>query len=429
MAADGRLILTCDRYIMQELMAGGDLFSFIFYKGGVLGDALSAVITLQILKAVECLHNNGIAHRDIKPENILMTSWKDGARIVLTDFGLAKRIGRYGASTSQYGVRSRMFTTCGTHGFAAPYVESSLLWERHLLTMINREVHKLNPTIAENKGYSSAIDMWSVGTVAALMLTGNLAFDHRGSEGEIGQVAARSHSAYDLSIIDQGKQAWEKVPKRARNFVTSLLVLQEDKRLTATEALQHSWFTNKICAASFDALYNKAISDWKPRTTPKEDIVVSIDTSDIAIPTPSASQNVRRESESTIIKSQFFSKDALQEDPLDQVDEHPDSNQDLQNIDASPASQTNTDYFPSFKPPPSTATPLENSHPDTSTRFDRPPESSDPDNDLDRLEPSLQLRNMQPSMEFTWPSSPPHSRKRRLPSFEFSWPEPSRVRP
>ena len=109
---------TYNIYIFQELITGGDLLSYIDQKGA-LTEPQAAVIIRQVLKAVEFLHNNGVVHRDIKPENILMTSWRDGARIVLTDFGQARTTDDAKAAVNNSAV-FRMRTTVGTYGYTAP---------------------------------------------------------------------------------------------------------------------------------------------------------------------------------------------------------------------------------------------------------------------------------------------------------------------
>jgi pheromone a factor receptor len=108
-------------FIFQELVTGGDLFSFLEHKDHQLSDIEAAVVLRQILKGVEYLHNQNIVHRDLKPDNILMTAWADGARVILTDFGnamsLADPVLDKSASTTQ---KKRMFSVVGTLEYAAP---------------------------------------------------------------------------------------------------------------------------------------------------------------------------------------------------------------------------------------------------------------------------------------------------------------------
>jgi protein-serine/threonine kinase len=102
---------------MQDIVTAGDLFSYIEFKDGKLSEVEAAVVVRQLLVAVSFLHQQNIVHRDIKPENILMTSLSAGCRVVLTDFGAARRI-----QTK----RQRMSTVLGTREYAAPYVLSLL---------------------------------------------------------------------------------------------------------------------------------------------------------------------------------------------------------------------------------------------------------------------------------------------------------------
>ena len=103
-------------YIFQDLVTGGDLFSFLERKNGKLLDVEAAVIVRQILIALHYLHHLNIVHRDLKPENILMTSLANGCRVVLTDFGHAKKIDSE---------RTRMTTMAGTEQYIAPLVDQA----------------------------------------------------------------------------------------------------------------------------------------------------------------------------------------------------------------------------------------------------------------------------------------------------------------
>lgn len=72
------------------------------------------MIINQILKALEYLHERGIAHRDLKPDNILITSLAEGSRVVLSDFGAATVV------THQGSQQQRMMTQIGTLEYTAP---------------------------------------------------------------------------------------------------------------------------------------------------------------------------------------------------------------------------------------------------------------------------------------------------------------------
>ncbi|KAK5166176.1 uncharacterized protein LTR77_008437 [Saxophila tyrrhenica] len=231
-------------YIFQELITGGDLMSYTDLKG-VLGEPQAAVIVRQILKAVEYLHDNGIVHRDIKPENVLMTSWRDGARVVLTDFGQARTVGDAKAVAKKSAV-FRMQSVVGTIGYTAPEV----------LRQLKRDLH--------DKGYSKAIDIWSVGCIAAVLLTGEmLCLDQPNAMDEDLDYSQLSQ-AIDLDVLDTATW-WQSVGRKPKSFVRGCAAVDETQRLTAKQALLHEWFTNRHYADELEAAYQRAIADWKPR--------------------------------------------------------------------------------------------------------------------------------------------------------------------
>lgn len=106
-----RLVKGC-RYLIEDLVTGGDLSSYIAQEGGRLQEQDARQKIFQILKALEYLHDECIVHRDLKPENVLLSVPSVGARVILTDFG--------GASGALKTKVTRLRSLCGTTGYVAP---------------------------------------------------------------------------------------------------------------------------------------------------------------------------------------------------------------------------------------------------------------------------------------------------------------------
>jgi serine/threonine-protein kinase len=87
-----------------------------------VGEVL-ALITA-VAAALDVAHERGMLHRDVKPANILLTNPGDGERrILLTDFGIAPRLGQPGRATGAH----RRNTPLGTVAYAAPEVLMDML--------------------------------------------------------------------------------------------------------------------------------------------------------------------------------------------------------------------------------------------------------------------------------------------------------------
>lgn len=110
--------------------------------------------------------------------------------------------------------------------------------------------------------------MWSIGITTANLLSGDHLFDgwNNPYEGDYRTAVLDLSSECNLSALDDpAHPRWSVVGARPKDFVKGLLVLQEDLRMTADEALAHPWFSHESYAAEFDALYKRAVNDWQPR--------------------------------------------------------------------------------------------------------------------------------------------------------------------
>jgi hypothetical protein len=75
-------------YIVSELIRGPTLRKFLDGRRGRLLPETAALIALPLAEALQAAHSHGVVHRDIKPDNVMLEHG-EGARVVLTDFGVA----------------------------------------------------------------------------------------------------------------------------------------------------------------------------------------------------------------------------------------------------------------------------------------------------------------------------------------------------
>ncbi|OWF36517.1 Calcium/calmodulin-dependent protein kinase type IV [Mizuhopecten yessoensis] len=78
-------------YLMMELVTGGELFDRIVARGS-FSEKDAAEAMRDILRALKCMHDNGVVHFDVKPENLLYESNKDHSKLKLADFALHRII-------------------------------------------------------------------------------------------------------------------------------------------------------------------------------------------------------------------------------------------------------------------------------------------------------------------------------------------------
>jgi len=201
-------------FLVMELVTGGELFDKIVEKGSYSEKEASELVR-KIVSAVDYLHNLGIVHRDLKPENLLLKRADNDLEIAIADFGLSKIVGQ----------QMMMQTACGTPSYVAPEV--------------------LNAS-----GYGKEVDMWSIGVITYILLCGFPPF--------YGDTVPEIFEQIMEANFDYPEEYWGTVSKEAKDFINRLLVVDSDKRLTATDALRHPWLatgaphgTSKLNTAKF----------------------------------------------------------------------------------------------------------------------------------------------------------------------------------
>ncbi|KAL1495400.1 hypothetical protein AB1Y20_016768 [Prymnesium parvum] len=194
--------------VLLDLVTGGEVFERIC-ADGAFSEQDAAALVRQVALALKHVHAAGVCHRDLKPENLLLCSPEHDAKVKLCDFGLAAF---YGEGHPPMEGRS------GTVGYMAPEQLRGL-------------------------PYGPEVDLWAVGVILYILLSGFHPFDPDGSADDDALVA--NVLAHKVDFTDE---CWRHVSAGARDVICGLLHPDPSQRTTADQLLSSPWVCGHAAA-------------------------------------------------------------------------------------------------------------------------------------------------------------------------------------
>lgn len=183
-------------FLMMERMNGGDMLTKIMSQ--IRLDEHSAKFLMhQILSAVRYLHRKSIVHCDLKPENILLSHRSNFPWAKICDFGYARVISNGHFSKGLIGT-----------------------------------VAYLAPEVLQKKCYNRSVDMWAIGVILYVTLSGTFPFN----EGD--DISDQLNNRHFMFPADP----WREISPLSVNLILSLLRIEMNKRLSIEQCIAHAWF-------------------------------------------------------------------------------------------------------------------------------------------------------------------------------------------
>ncbi|CAD8208612.1 unnamed protein product [Paramecium pentaurelia] len=175
--------------LITELLRSGSLYQLLKEKVRIQEIEANGII-LRIALGLQCLHNLGYVHRDIKLENVLL----DKDQIKIIDFGFAEQINREVLTSGQ-----------GTIGYMAP-------------------------EIFQDQPYTELGDVFSLGVVYYLLLTGKSPFRGHNQDNIM--------RANKLCEVDFSEYCFVNVSQKVINLVKAMLQRNPKNRISLNEVIQ-----------------------------------------------------------------------------------------------------------------------------------------------------------------------------------------------
>lgn len=183
--------------MIYDFISGTDIFERLNSADFELNEREIVNYIRQICSALEFLHGESYGHFDIRPENVIYTT-RTSSNVKIIELGQSRRLTPGEQIKIQY----------TTAEYAAP------------------EIHQCDMV-------SSVTDMWAVGVLAYVLLSGLNPFTAETNQQMIDNISSAAYSYDD--------ESFKHVSVDSMDFTDRLITKERKHRMTAAEALVHPW--------------------------------------------------------------------------------------------------------------------------------------------------------------------------------------------
>jgi len=203
------------------------------YKEGMPENLVQSYIQ-QLCRGLEYCHERNIIHRDIKPENCLISGdhrqITDGS-LKLCDFGEARVV---------HAGDKKLSAIIGTRWYRAPEILSGSKTTTSQTGSNAADCGSIQKVVRPKLlEYTNVSDLWGVGCIMGELLIGTPMYP---ADTDLQQLAVVKKFSTAPQLHKRMEQ--KNVTSEGMSLLTGLLTLAPAKRLTATTALAHPYYTN-----------------------------------------------------------------------------------------------------------------------------------------------------------------------------------------
>ncbi|KAL3938977.1 MAG: hypothetical protein SGBAC_006213 [Bacillariaceae sp.] len=221
-------------YVLLDYIGGGELFDHLI-DNGAYSELDASRIVREVASALNFLHGIGVVHADLKPENILLTTTSRGDALVkLADFGCSQinaPAGDFndGESKPVYGAP--------TPAYCPP------------------------ESILRTTPIQASADMWGLGVILFIMLTGVHPYDIEGDASDEEIEKRIKNPRYIIPFNDPDIAGH--VSASAKHLISHLMHRNPRRRLTAFQMLQHPWVRGETATTAIIAGSDTKLSRFR----------------------------------------------------------------------------------------------------------------------------------------------------------------------